>query len=281
MKRAIDAAEPMSIDSPASAGLNASPRALLEDYDLVNFPQPNYPSGSPCITPVGVTTSAAIKVGFKATLFALREALTAADGLQRAAIHGCNITIIAIGVGGNAASACIISGVAIGVIDAVLSSAETIVDTVIFCDQQIHFAESEASEKRMEFVSHQLEMHDLEMGERIATHDDEVQIKLQDAITRAGRIEGKIDLALKTQLEVAMDRRATRRPSIFYEDRLDELCDLAQEAIDDLPPVYVLATNAQKYVNDGKAFKVTDPKRAADECVRGYAAATSNSFELQ
>jgi hypothetical protein len=247
----------------------------------VNFPQPDYPDGSPCITPVGETTSASVKVGFKATLFALREALTAADGLQRAAIHGCNITIIAIGVGGNAASACIISGLAIGVIDAILSSAEVIVDTVIFCDDQIHFAESEASEERTEFLSHQLELHDLEMGERVDTHDNQVQAKLLNAIARAAGIEAKIDLAMKTQLEVAMDRRATRRPTIFYEDRLDELCDLAQEAIDDLPAVYVLSTNAQKFVDDGKAFTRTNPKRAADECIRGYTAATNQSSELQ
>jgi hypothetical protein len=72
-----------------------------------------------------------------------------------------------------------------------------------------------------------------------------------------------------------------RRPSIFYEDRLDELCDLAQEAIDDLPPEYVLATTAQTLVNDGKAFKNTDPKRAADECIRGYSMATTGSSTLQ
>jgi hypothetical protein len=283
IQRAIDAAEPMSIESPPSdSGQgSASPRALLEDFDLVNFPQPDYPSGSPCITPVGETTSASVKVGFKATLFALREALTAADGLQRAAIHGCNITVIAIGAGGNAASACIISGVAIGVIDAVLSAAEIIVDTVIFCDEQVHFAESEASEERTEFLSHQLELHDLEMGERIATHDNEVQAKLVDAIARAGRIEDKINLGMKTQLEVAMDRRTARRPSIFYEERLDELCGYAQEAIDELPGVYVLSDLAQEYVNDGVAFKVTDPKRAADECIRGYSLATTGSFELQ
>jgi hypothetical protein len=280
-QRAMDAAVPMTAQpQPATILGSAGPQALLEDYDLDHFPQPDYPDGSPCVTPVGETTSAAIKVGFKATLFALREALTAADGLQRAAIHGCNVIVIAIGAGGNVASACIISGVAIGVIDAILSSAEVVADTVIFCDEQIHFAESAASEDRTEFLSHQVEMHDLEMGEALAAHDNAVQAKLQDAIARAGRVEAKLDLELKTQLEVVMDRRTARRPSIFYEERLEELCGLAQEAINDLPAVYTLAANAQQFVDNGRAFMVTHPKRAADECIRGYNLATTGSFEL-
>jgi hypothetical protein len=115
------------------------------------------------------------------------------------------------------------------------------------------------------------------MGERLATHDEEVQAKLQQAIARAASIESKVDLGLKTQLEVAMDRKATRRPAVFYKERLDELCDLAQEAIDDLPPAYAPSALAQKMVSDGKQFKVTDPKRAADRCVAGFNLATTGS----
>ena len=275
-KQELDVAE--AFVQPPSVG----PRSVLSDFDLTTFPPPIYPpQSSTCLNPVGVTSSAQLKVGLKATVFALREALTAADGVQRAAMPACNIIIIAIGIGGNAASACIISGIALGVADGVLAVAENIVDNLIFCDEQVHFAESAASTKRIEHVSHQLETHHVEITEQLATHDVEVQAKLRQAIARATSIERKIDLGLKTQLEVAMDRKMVKRPSIFYEERLEELCDLAQEAIDDLPPGYVLATRAQGLVNIGMQLKATDPKRAADECTRGFSMATTGSTEIQ
>jgi len=281
LKKVVDEAERLPVQPPLS-DQNASPRTVLSDYDLSSFPDPVYPpQDALCLNPVGTVSSAQLKVGLKATFFALREALTAAEGIQRAAMPACNIIVIAIGVGGNAASACVISAVAMSVADGLLVIAEVFVENLIFCDEQVHFAESEASAQRGEHITHQLETHDLEIGEQLATHDVEVQAKLQDAIARATSIEGKIDLGLKTQLEVAMDRKASRRPSIFYEDRLDELCDLAQEAIDDLPPAYDLAERAQIMVSDGKQFKVTDPKRAADHCVAGFNMATTGSKNLQ
>ncbi|HXC53066.1 MAG TPA: hypothetical protein VN634_19420 [Candidatus Limnocylindrales bacterium] len=274
-KERADALEFISVEPQG-----ASQRAILSDYDLSTFPAAVYPpQDSTCVNAVGTVSTAAVKVGLKATVFTLREALTAADGAQRAAMAGCNIIVIAIGIGGNAASACVVSAIVLSVADAALSVGEIFIDNLIFCDEQVHFAESEASAVRAEYLSHQLELHDLELGEQIATHDVEVQAKVQQAIARAASIEGKIDLGLKTQLEVAMDRKTVTRPSIFYEDRLDELCDLAQEAIDDLPATYILATRAQTLVNDGMAFKITDPKRAADECIRGFSMATTKSTE--
>ena len=79
-----------------------------------------------------------------------------------------------------------------------------------------------------------------------------------------------------------MDRRGGRsRPSVFYEERLDELCGYAQEAIDGLPAVYLVTSRAQELVDEGNALKLTDPKLAADTCVQGFLAATVNSATLQ
>jgi hypothetical protein len=274
LKKQVDALERVPIEP--------NQRAVLEDFDLSQFPQPVYPpQDAVCLNPEGEVSSAQLKVGLKATVFALREALTALDGIQRAAMPACNIIVIAIGIGGNAASACVVSAIALSVADGVLVIAEIFIENLIFCDEQVHFAESEAAEKRTEFIAHQLELHDLELGEQIATHDVEMQAKLNDAIARATSIEGKVDLSMKTQLELAMDRKASRRPSVFYEDRLDELCNLAQEAINDLPVVYELSSRAQTLVSNGIQFKVTDPKRAADQCIAGFNLATTGSSVLQ
>src|SRR5437868_13917511 len=78
MKKQVDAMERLPITSS-----NRS----LQDFDLVNFPQPDYPpQDATCVNPPGQTSTAAVKVGLKATVFALREALTVAEGVIRAAM---------------------------------------------------------------------------------------------------------------------------------------------------------------------------------------------------
>lgn len=286
MKKTLDEAGYSGLEPPVfAADAEANSRAVLPGFDPTTFPDAAYPDDPfYCFyyaSEVGVVAPAQVKVALKGTIFALREVLTAADGVQRAAMPACNAIVIAIGGGGNAAGVCTISAIALSVADAALDLAEVYIDDMIFCDEQVHFEQSAGSLTRLEYTSHQVEIHDLEIGEQLALHDDEVQVKLRDTIARAIRIESKMDLGLKTQLEVSMDRKYNTRPSVSYEERLDELCDLAQEAIDELPSAYVLAKHAQRSVDHGLQFKTTDPKRAASECVRGFTLATSGSVELQ
>jgi hypothetical protein len=249
---------------------------------LSTFPAANYPpQNSTCPNDVGTVNTAAVKVGLKATFFALREALTAAEGVQRAALPACNAIVIAIGIGGNGASACVVSAVALSVADGLLVGAENVVDNLIFCDIQVHFAESAASDKRGQYLAHQLEAHDLDLAAQLTTHDNQMQAKLGEAIAKAAALENKLDLALKTQMELAMDRKSKSYPPVLYQDRLGELCDDAQEAITELPSQYLLEPTAPTYASDGKQFEVTDPKRAASYCVRGYQLATRSSNTLK
>ncbi len=68
---------------------------------------------------------------------------------------------------------------------------------------------------------------------------------------------------------------------MFYEERLDEICGYAQEAITDLPVVYLAASAAQAIYDRAIQFKVTDPKRAADECIKAFLMATVRSDRIQ
>jgi hypothetical protein len=222
-------------------------------------------------------------VALHASLVGAQAAYKIAKGIYEGASPVCHQLVVAIGVGSNPQTAvCIGLGIAETAVHVAFDVVAKALELVDFCDQEVDYAKIRATFHGLEFVHDQLTTHDLEMKSQLTTHDTEVQALIDELIARLTRVETKVDLLLKSQLEIAMDRKGGRsRPSVFYEDRLDELCNVAQEAINQLPAVYLLTHDTQELVTQAQTLKLTNPKLAADRCVQAFVRATSGSSTLQ
>ena len=223
------------------------------------------------------------------SLLIAEKVVTVARHALEGAKFGCLTTVVVLGVGGNPQSlVCTVLQVALAVTEVALEFARQALVILDRCDKGVDYAEIEGSYERLGHLHGDLETHaadllahDADIKSDVATHDADVKVLLDEVLTRLTALEGDLALVKKSQLEIAMNKRLKIRPSVFYEERLDEVCEIAQEAIDDLPAVYLIAAQAQRRVDDGNAFKISDPKRAADECVTAYEFATRRSQSLQ
>jgi hypothetical protein len=222
-------------------------------------------------------------VTIRSTLVGAMAAYKIAKALYDDTDPVCHQLIVAIGVGSNPQTfTCVGLGIAETVVHVAFDVAAKALELVDFCDDEVDYAKIRSAFHGLEFIHNELTDHDTAAKLQLQTHDTDIQALLDNLLARLASIQGKVDLLLKTQLQVAMSRRShASRPSIFYEDRLDELCNYAQDAVDQLPVVYLISSHAQSLIDDGVAAKTTDPKLAADDCVLGFIQATAGSSTLQ
>ncbi len=245
------------------------------------FPDPVYPDPAKCATSPDGSNFDALFISFVAVQTA-RTAFVLADDLLNGLFWACETVVVAIGVGGNPQTVgCAVLEIALAVANGILSFAEAALDIVEFCDGEISGAESAATFERTAHIHDDLEAARVEILAQLEQHDVDIKAILAMILAQLTVIENKVDLGLKSQAEIAMHTRHRTRPSVFYEERLDEICGYAQEAINDLPVVYLAASAAQAIHDRAIQFKVTDPKRAADECIKAFLTATVRSDAIQ
>lgn len=277
--RSVVVSEKVGSGSPAPGGglRRGTPRlALPSDFPLADFPSSSICAASPDQNPwVNIQ-------GSRSAFFAAQVVWETAYGAARVGADVCDQIVVAIGVGSNAyKGVCIGLNIAKGVAEAILFTAEQAIRLAEFCDDGVDQARAGALYERQSYIHDHLAAHDTEMKAQLDTHDEEVQQLLDEVLARLATIESKVDYLLRSQLEIAMSERGFARPSVYYEERLDELCDLAQASIDELPKVYLVSEKARTLVAEGMSLKATDPKLAADTCIQGYVLATLGSNKLQ
>lgn len=260
----------------------SSPKALTGGItNSPGLPEPSYPDPAKCATSPDGSNFDAFFVAYT-TVRTARVAYNAANDFLNGLFWACETVVVAIGIGGNPQTvACGVAAVALAVANTALNVAEEAVDIINFCDGAIHFTDGRSTLERTEHIHDDLEAARVEILQHLETHDTDIKAILAAILAQLTVIENKVDLGLKSQAEIAMHTRHRNRPSVFYEERLDEICGYAQEAINDLPVVYLAASTAQNIYDRAVQFKVTDPKRAADECIRAYMTATVRSDRIQ
>lgn len=280
IQKARDAGFQVPADS--SAGASAQ-RSSTRDHDP-DFPVfTDYTPDSVSCPNSPLQTQLDTIVEIRTTVVAAQVAYKIAKALYESANPVCHQLVVALGVGSNPGTAvCIGLGIAETVVHVLFDVAQKSLQLIDFCDDEVDYAKIRATFHGLEFVHNELTVHDFDEKLQLATHDIEVQALMDELLTRLARIEGKVDLLLKSQLEITMDRKGGRsRPSVFYEERLDELCSYARQAVDDLPKVYLIAPQAEELLALAQSLKATDPKLAADNCVQAFVRATAASATLQ
>jgi hypothetical protein len=268
-------AETMGVSFPSREGATRS-------YEQsAGFPDPDYPDPAKCTeSPTGSNFDVVFVLYTSVTT--ARAAVEIAKDIVDLAGWGCSTVVVAIGIGGNPQTvACAIAQIALTIANGILSGFEVALDVINFCDGSIQFADVKAAVARLEHLHDDLETARGQILTRIDDHDTDIKALLATVLAEITVMQDKLDLGLKSQAEIAMHKRFKTRPSVFYEERLDEICGYAQEAINDLPVVYLAASAAQVMHDRAVQFKVTDPKRAADECIRAYLTATVRSGSIQ
>ena len=270
----------------------AQQRALAEEQGVpssstrgitnsAGLPVGSYPDPAKCFTSPDGSNFDALFITFT-TVKTARVAFEAANDFLKGLFWACETVVVAIGIGGNPQTvACGVAEIALAIANTALNVAEETIDIVNFCDSAIQFTDGKTTLARTEHIHDDLEAARVEILARLETHDVDIKAILAMILAQLTVIENKVDLGLKSQAEIAMHTRNHTRPSVFYEERLNEICGYAQEAINDLPVVYLAAASAQAIYDRAIQFKVTDPKRAADECIRAYLQATVRSDRFQ
>jgi len=245
------------------------------------LPEGEYPDPAKCFTSPDGSNFDALFITFT-TVKTARVAFEAANDFLKGLFWACETVVVAIGIGGNPQTvACAVAEVALAIANTALNVAEETLDIVNFCDGAIQFVDGHTTLERTEHIHDDLEAARVEILARLDTHDTDIKALLAMIMAQLTVIENKVDLGLKSQAEIAMHTKHRNRPSVFYEERLDEICGYAQEAIDDLPVVYLASASAQAILDKAVQLKVTDPKRAADECIRAFLQATWRTTAIQ
>ena len=123
-------------------------------------------------------------------------------------------------------------------------------------------------------VKAQLNQHDLDIKERLAQHDFDIKVMLTE-------LERQMDLVLKTQIENMLSSGGGGRSGVAYLERLQEVCDLAYEAISDASAAgYKVSQTAMDRWVEGNSVITTDPKRAHDYCRIAYQMASAKSRRM-
>jgi len=105
---------------------------------------------------------------------ALDSAKTIWSGLSRA----CSETIVILGEGGNSELACIPVDIALFVAEAIVGSAESVVENLIFCDNAVDSAEIEGSYERAGHIHSDLTDHDADIKAQLDVHDTDIKVQL-------------------------------------------------------------------------------------------------------
>jgi hypothetical protein len=127
-----------------------------------------------------------------------------------------------------------------------------------------------------QFVIGRTNVHADATRRRLTVRVDEDETEQLDRIeSKLDGINQKLDVLSKTQLEqtLAMPKADL---TILQTDRLGEVCDAAQHAVDSSDSLgYRLKSTIQSQVDQGKALEASDPKRAVALCSLAYRSATS------
>jgi hypothetical protein len=234
------------------ANSSAVESPMLEGPRSAGFPEPSFSASCPESNEVSYDD-----------LLAGRIALTVAKGIWAAASRACDEVIVAIGVGGNVSLVCIIA-------DEILFAAEETFNFIELCNDDIAGARADAVFERTEHI------HD-----DIATHDTEIKALIATIGNKIDLLQGAVDLVAKTQLEQMAIVLGGSRAGVMYTDRLVELCDAAQEAIDDSIALnYDVNPQLQVQRDQGVALIASDPKKAHDLCRDVYRKATRRNARL-
>lgn len=135
-----------------------------------------------------------------------------------------------------------------------------------------------------ENVSEELEQHDLRVEAQLLLHDTQIknQLEQHDAEIKVmlTEVERQIDLLLKTQLENMMASGGGARSGVAYQERLEEVCELASEAITSATNEgYKVHRRAYDLLEEGNDLMLTDPKRAHDACRSAFQYAATGSTQ--
>ena len=248
---------------------------------------------------------AALQLSFSALQVA-RDAFPVCDTVAGQAYLAGGFGVCA---GGNGASACMPLAITVTVLQAAFTIARSELNYEIaeqestdYLDDLIDSAEIELVAERTGYlngqlialddnlvaydgrVRAQLALHDEEMKQRLETHDVEIQQRLEahDLAIKAWlrRIQDKANLALKTQMENMLTSNGGARSGVAYLERLQEVCNLASEAISDSTAAgYKVSPKAHELLADGLAQIGTDPKRAHDDCRSAFQLAATRAIQ--
>ena len=120
---------------------------------------------------------------------------------------------------------------------------------------------------------------------QVGQHDTDIKNKLdqqhQEVMASLTRMEGNQNMLLKTQLEQMLILMGGRRSGVLVNDRLAEVCDAAEDAIDDAEANgYVVPERASDLYAEGVVLmNGGDPKRAHDACRAAFQMAVSRSLK--
>jgi hypothetical protein len=121
----------------------------------------------------------------------------------------------------------------------------------------------------------QLATHDQDVKSQIAQHDEDVKEQLDRIEAKIDELGNKLALIQRTQLEQTLVARDESRLTVLHTDRMGEVCDAAQQAIDASSDLgYRVKQSAQSRVDQALAIQDTDPKRAVTLCRDAYRSAS-------
>ncbi len=110
---------------------------------------------------------------------AANVALEIAQGIWSVADRGCTTVAVAIGAVGNPQNAlCIITDTALFVANAVVTTAEAVVDHIAFCDGAVDSAEIEGAYERAGHIHDDVEAHDANIDADLVAHDANIDADL-------------------------------------------------------------------------------------------------------
>ena len=106
-------------------------------------------------------------------------ALEIANGIWSIADRGCGTVVVGIGAVGNPQNAlCIITDTVLFVAQAVVTTAEAVVDGIAFCDGAVDSAEIEGAYERAGHIHEDLESHDSNIDADLVAHDANIDTDL-------------------------------------------------------------------------------------------------------
>jgi hypothetical protein len=111
--------------------------------------------------------------------------------------------------------------------------------------------------------------------EQLAVHDQDVKEQLDRIEAKIDDLADKVGLIQRTQLEQTLVARDESRLTVLHTDRMEEVCDAAQRAIDASSGLgYRVKQKAQRQVDQALAVQGGDPKQAVALCRNAYRSAS-------
>ena len=217
---------------------------------------------------------------------------------------------IGVCAGGNTSAICVVVAGAITAVqvaftglEAALNVMKSMQETTDYLDSSINSAEIDSLVQRSGYLNEQLiafdnnlTIHGQNVSSELAAHDARVKAQLNqhdldvkaqllqhdlDIKEMLTELERQMDLVLKTQIENMISEGGGGRSGVAYQERLQEVCDLAYEAISDASAAgYIVSQTAMERWVEGNSVIDTDPKRAHDYCRSAYQMASARSRRM-